>query len=340
MTNKRVNKLIVSALLGISLVLTTGCQKADTTVREVATVTQAAIQEESSSENKDTQEESGTRIVSTVKGDVEVPANPQRVLVDYIVGDVVAMGVKPIALSTLDVSGEPSTFESEIKGLAFKNEIEGLKYIGWGYDPEAVMALEPDLIILSWSDEGYEDLSKIAPTVYIPYGEMTTEERVMLVGDALNKEEKAGQVLSDFNAKVEQSAQALKDAGIYDEYVTVAQYSGGQAWVAGNKHAVGKLLYDSIGLPILDKVQTDIIDVDKYWGEISLEVFPGYIGDYFIHLGDYPKDWETNEIIGSVPAMKEGKTFSLDGSLTWYTDIYSASALVDKITSELITLSK
>lgn len=271
-----------------------------------------------------------TRTVRTVKGEVEVPAYPKRVLVDYLVGDVIAMGVKPIALSTLDTDTE---------GTAFETEVEGIEYIGWGYDPETVMALEPDLIILSWSDEGYEELSKIAPTVYVPYGEMTTQERVMFIGEALNKEEEARQVLNDFQAKVDKSIQSLKDAGVYNKYVTVAQYADGQAYVAGNKHAVGMLLYSMMGFPVLEKVQTDIIDEDKYWGNISLEVLPAYVGDYFIHLGDYPEDWETNEVINSIPTIKDGKTLPLSSQLTWYSDIYSASALVDKITSELIARS-
>ncbi|MDF2511213.1 MAG: hypothetical protein K0S04_1079 [Herbinix sp.] len=330
---KKINKMLLLALLGITLLfITTGCQRSETSeTSETDAVTSTSAPTQAETESRNVQEESGTRIVSTVMGDIEVPANPKRVLVDYIVGDVVAMGVKPIALSTLD---------TDLEGTAFEKEVEGLEYIGWGYDPETVMALEPDLIILSWSDEGYEELSKIAPTIYIPYGEMTTEERVMLVGEALNKAEEARQVLNDFDTKVEQSIQSLKDAGVYDKFVTVAQYSNGQAYVAGNKHAVGRLLYDTMGFPVLEKVQTDIIDADKYWGDISLEVFPEYVGDYFIHLGDYPEDWETNEIINSIPTMKEGKTFTLNTQLTWYSDIYSASALVDKITSQLIALAK
>lgn len=327
---KRINKKLLLALLGITLLfITTGCQRSETSKADAITSTPEPTQAET--ESKDEQEESGTRTVSTVMGDIEVPANPKRVLVDYIVGDVVAMGVIPIALSTLDTN---------IEGTAFEKEVEGLEYIGWGYDPETVMELEPDLIILSWSDEGYEELSKIAPTVYIPYGEMTTEERVMLVGEALNKAEEARQELNDFDAKVERSIQSLKDAGVYDKFVTVAQYSNGQAYVAGNKHAVGMLLYDTMGLPVLEKIQTDIIDADKYWGDISLEVFPEYVGDYFINLGDYSEDWETNEIVNSIPTIKEEKTFILKTELTWYSDIYSASALVDKITSELIALAK
>lgn len=328
---KKINKIFLVSLLGITLLfITTGCQKSKTSETNTVTITPVPTLT-ASTEGQYTQEEKGIRTVSTVKGDVEVPANPKRVLADYIVGDVVALGVKPIALSTL---------EGGLKGTAFEKEVEGLEDIGWGYDPETVMALEPDLIILSWSDEGYEELSKIAPTVYVPYGEMTTEERVLLVGEALNKEEEARQALSDFDAKVEQSIQSLKAAGVYDKFATVAQYTNGQIYVAGNKHAVGKLLYELMGFPVPEKVQTDIIDADEYWGDISLEVFHEYVGDYFIHLGDYQEDWKTNEIINSIPAIKEGRTFALNTQLTWYSDIYSASALVDKITSELIALSK
>ncbi|WP_263560305.1 hypothetical protein [Paenibacillus polymyxa] len=42
--------------------------------------------------------ESGTRTVSTIKGDVKVPANPQRVVVNWYIGDVFTLGIKPAAV--------------------------------------------------------------------------------------------------------------------------------------------------------------------------------------------------------------------------------------------------
>ncbi|WP_256716499.1 hypothetical protein [Paenibacillus odorifer] len=59
--------------------------------------------------NKDAQ----TRTISTIKGDIVVPANPKRVVVLYLQGDLVALGIKPV--------GTSSVFE----GAAFAEELGG-----------------------------------------------------------------------------------------------------------------------------------------------------------------------------------------------------------------------
>jgi len=66
----------------------------------------------SSSKNAE-KEENAVRKVSTVRGDVEVPANPKRVIATYGMGDVLALGVKPVA--TYDAKG--SAYEKEVADL-------------------------------------------------------------------------------------------------------------------------------------------------------------------------------------------------------------------------------
>ncbi|MFD2878728.1 hypothetical protein ACFTAO_26435 [Paenibacillus rhizoplanae] len=115
--------------------------------------------------------EAQTRTISTVKGDVEVPADPQRVVVLYLLGDVLALGIKPIGVS--DVS----------EGAAFENELKDVQKLGTWFEasPEVVLSLEPDLIIVP-SEETYAALHDIAPTVLVPYEKMTTDERVGFIG--------------------------------------------------------------------------------------------------------------------------------------------------------------
>ncbi|WP_438347007.1 hypothetical protein ACP8HI_14885 [Paenibacillus sp. FA6] len=49
---------------------------------------------------------------------------------------------------------------------------------------ESVMMLNPDLILVIGEDY-VEKLSKIAPTVFIPYGDMTQDERITFIGEVL-----------------------------------------------------------------------------------------------------------------------------------------------------------
>ncbi|WAG50944.1 ABC transporter substrate-binding protein [Clostridium tagluense] len=106
---------------------------------------------------------SATRTISTKLGDVKVPANPKRVIVQYLMGDVISLGIKPVGISEV------------YTGAAYHNITAGIKDLGHfgSWDVEAVMLLKPDLII-TINKEQSEKLSKIAPTVYVPYGDIST----------------------------------------------------------------------------------------------------------------------------------------------------------------------
>lgn len=75
---------------------------------------------------------------------------------------------------------------------------------------EKVITLKPDLII-TYDEKAYENLKKIAPTVYIPYGKYQYKDRLMELGKVLNKEQEAKNCLADFATKIAEKKQALSD---------------------------------------------------------------------------------------------------------------------------------
>lgn len=276
--------------------------------------------------------EEGTKTISTVMGDVEVPTNPKRIVVDYLIGDVVSLGVVPVGVSKADYAGPDTAFSSHIAGSASVGE--------WDLEPEAVMGLEPDLIILAFSQSPYEDLSKIAPTVFVPYGEMSTEERISFIGEVLNRTEEAEKTIAAYKEKIQQGKQKLADAGLSSATVTIGQFNDNGSYIAGAKHAVGVAVYNELGLAAPEKIQSDIIDKDEYWGNISMEVLESYCGDYIITLNEVTESVEKNAIWQLIPAVKDSRIMSVDTAISWYTDIMSASALVDMIVDGLIAASK
>lgn len=143
--------------------------------------------------------EAQTRIISTVKGDIAVPTSPQRVVVLYLLGDVLALGIKPIGVS--DVS----------EGAAFEDELKDVQKLGTWFEasPEAILALNPDLIIVP-SEETYEALHQIAPTVLVPYEKMSTEERVSFIGQVVGKEDQAKELFTDFHKKLKTANKSCK----------------------------------------------------------------------------------------------------------------------------------
>ncbi|OMD85485.1 hypothetical protein BSK49_19910 [Paenibacillus odorifer] len=322
----RSKEMILAATMSLMLLLS-ACASG-TPSNNGGTVNSNPAQTQQTTQPEASEAVSQTRTISTVKGDVKVPNNPQRVVVDYLVGDVVALGVTPLGVARAARDGREAVFANQIT--------DSIKI---AMEPEDVMTLEPDLIILAWGDENYEDLSKIAPTIYVPYGDMTTEERIHFIGDVLNKQEEAKAVLSAYAGKIEEAKLALQNAGLSDVTITMGEFSDKSNYIAGAKHAVGELVYNGLKMKAPSKVQTDIIDTDKYWGDISMEVLAAYIGDYLIAIGDteVPTD---NAVWKSLPAVQHNRIISVGTSLSWSTDIMTSSALIDHIVNQLLAMAR
>ncbi|MDC6270162.1 hypothetical protein [Lysinibacillus fusiformis] len=105
--------------------------------------------------NQAAEVQSTTKIVSTVKGDVEIPVDPKRVVTDTYPGFLLTLGIKPVG-----------TQELYMKSPYLKDYNEGITYFEDSL--EAVVDLKPDLIITG-DEKKYEAFSKIAPTVLIPF---------------------------------------------------------------------------------------------------------------------------------------------------------------------------
>ncbi|MCE5172977.1 AraC family transcriptional regulator [Paenibacillus profundus] len=347
MHDSRTSSVAVTLLLCLTLLLsacstgTTG----STSLNGSAQSTQAASNHTSetpvagNADNKQstgTAEQPKTKIVSTVKGDVEVPVNPKRVVVLYLLGDVLAFGVDPVGISDV------------YKGAAFESELAGIQSLGEWFQPspEAVLALNPDLIIVP-SEETYAMLNQIAPTVYLPYEQMSLEERLKKLGEALGKEGGQSQALLDnFYAKVVQSKQKLKEAGILDKTVSIMEGGEGNMGVISSKQygRGSQIIYEYLGMKAPAIIQKEI---DKN-GEkpatllpASMEVLHGFSGDYIFRSAyEGMEDLSDNKIWNSIPAVKEGRLIDISFGLSYYNDIYSLDKQLDYIVNSLLEAAK
>ncbi len=271
-----------------------------------------------------------TRIVSTLKGDVEVPVNPQRVVVLYLMGDLLALGIKPVGISDL-VGGDDAAFATELDGIAS---------VGSGQpSPEAVMALNPDLLIVT-TDEIYQNLHKIAPTIYIPY-DLPVEERMGILGKVFGKEGQAQELLDNFYEKVERSKQKLQEAGILDKTVSIMESNKGtMAVMVGLGYGRGsQIIYQYLEMKAPDIVQREIDNSknDATSMDVSYEVLPQYAGDYvFRSVFEGMADLSDNVIWNNIPAVKEGRLIDMSFGLFFYNDIYSLDKQLDFIMNSLL----
>jgi len=135
--------------------------------------------------------------VTHARGTTEVPDAPQRVVVlePLELDTAVALGVTPVGAAVA----------SNVAGVPAYLGVEGVTPVGTVPEPdlEAIAALTPDLILGTESRHSrlYEQLSAIAPTVFMATQSDPWQQNALLIGDALGKQTQTQDLLSAFTAR-------------------------------------------------------------------------------------------------------------------------------------------
>lgn len=260
--------------------------------------------------NEKTSEKTVT--VTDVRGEVEIPAEPQRIVDLSGNSDILSiLGYKVIGTANSDAydyTKFPSYLEETLKGA----EILGYSMQDT-MDVEAVMNLNPDLIVISTVQEKmYDQLSEIAPTVMIQLEALNWKEDVKAFAKVFNKEDAANKWLADYEAKAKEAGEKIKSE--YGEDTTYLSFlaSGGQFFVFDGA-GFGSVLYEDMGLKKPEGMpeQSDIsLPVVTYEGLASIKA--DYI--FAIATAEDLAQLQSNAIWNSLPAVKEGKVVILDSS--------------------------
>lgn len=279
--------------------------------------------------NEKTSEKTVT--VTDVRGEVEIPAEPQRIVDLSGNSDILSiLGYKVIGTANSDAydyTKFPSYLEETLKGA----EILGYSMQDT-MDVEAVMNLNPDLIVISTVQEKmYDQLSEIAPTVMIQLEALNWKDDVKAFAKVFNKEDAANKWLVDYEAKAKAAGEKIKSE--YGEDTTYLSFlaSGGQFFVFDGA-GFGSVLYEDMGLARPEGMpeQTDIsLPVVTYEGLASIK--SDYI--FAIATAEDLAQLESNAIWNNLPAVKEGKVVILESS-PYFNQGYSSigrELLVDEI---------
>ena len=271
-----------------------------------------------------------TKILSTLNGNVEIPLNPKRVITDCgLVGDIVALGVIPAAVE-----------DYGSKDVAYRDLIAATTILE-KWEPEFIMAEKPDLILTLYEDN-YEQLSKIAPTVYVPSNDLTVEERLSLLAEALGKAPEEGKSLvTAFYEKAAGYKEKLKAAGLYDKTFSVIRVQGeNKIGVRWSNNLGGQILFGALELPQTELALKEIESGVDWGATLSFETVPQYMGDYIL-VTEYDNNYEliaNNPIWQSVPAVQAGNVMLFSEPYMYQNDIYSWSAQKDLVANALLEL--
>lgn len=273
---------------------------------------------------KNSGEDSKVKTVSTVNGDIEIPVNPQRIVAEEYLGSLIALDVIPVGAPGLT-----------IKNYYFKESLEGLEDIGDYGKPsiEKIVALNPDLIITGNAEKTYEQLSKIAPTIVIPYGDLkNAHEELTYFGELFGKEEEAKTWLEEYDRRIA-AAKAKVDAAIPAEATFSIMEDGEKStWVYGDNFGRGgQPVYQALGRKPPSGVAAEILE--KQWAELTAEMVGKYAGDYIVMTSNNRtiEDFQADPIWGSLPAVKKGNLYVWPEERSWYYDPLAVLAQTEEL---------
>lgn len=264
------------------------------------------------SSNDSSEEESSTRVVTDANGEVEIPEDPQRIVDLSGCSDTLALlGFNVVGTCNSDAYDytqlpsylEDTLSDAEILGYSMSDTV----------DIESIIALEPDLIIISSVQESsYDQLSEIAPTIMIELAQMDWKEDFMTVASLMDKEDVATAWLEDYETEAASLGEEIKS--IYGEDATFLSYlaSGDQIYIFDGA-ALGSLMYEDLGLTRPENLpEQENISLPV----VSFEGLAEIDADYMIVVGtdDDMATLEESSVWSSMTAVSSGNYITLPAS--------------------------
>ncbi|MFC4307147.1 ABC transporter substrate-binding protein [Cohnella boryungensis] len=337
MAHKKGISIIMTALLLIAVL--SACSNND--AKPSATASPSSAPEASVAQGGENtaaskgNEGGSTREFQHGKGVSTIPVNPQRIVAIQYTGAMLALGVKPVG-----ADNEWAAYP------LLEQEWAGIEHVGdpWtGLNLEKIIDLNPDLIV-THVEATYDELSKIAPTIWIPWLQYTPPEQISLFGDILGKQAEAKAWLQQFESKVEQTKKTVQSVIGENETVSIVNIRPKNQFIYGNKAMGGYIIYDLLGLKPPEAVQKDVFDPGLGQLEISLEVLPEYAGSDYVFLSvlendggsERAKEITNGAIWKALPAYANHKVFPLDWSTYFTTDPISTLKQLDAIAELLL----
>jgi iron complex transport system substrate-binding protein len=250
-------------------------------------------------------------------GETEIPAKPQRVIVldTGELDNMVSLGIAPIGIA--HSAGSPMAPDYlDTTGAADLGAYDAL-------DLEQIKNLEPDLILgssLRIDDDGLKQrLQEIAPTVLSPRPGVLWKQNFLLNAAAVGEEERAEQLMADYEKRVEQvGADIVAANGGEAPTVSMLRFMAGRIRLYGNASFIGIILKDA-GLP-----RPPAEDIEELAVEISAEEITRAEGDWLL-WGTYgdPASTEQAAVVDGplwdqVPAVASDGLVREVSDETWY----------------------
>lgn len=270
-----------------------------------------------SGEDKDkVKEESYT--VTHAMGETTIKGEPKRIVVltNEGVEALLAMGVTPVG------AVEAYTGDTWYEHTA--EQLKDTKPVGKESEPslEAIAALKPDLIIGNKMrhEKVYEQLSKIAPTVFSETLRGDWQENFKLYSKAINQEDVGQEKLDAYNNRIEDMKASLGDKT--QQEVSMVRFMAGDVRIY-HKDSFSGVILEQLGFA--RPAEQDVADFAEKG--VTKERIPAMDGDilfYFTYeTGDkeatkLEEEWINDPLFQNLEVAKANKVFKVDDTI-WNT---------------------
>ena len=264
----------------------------------------------SSDNGKENTQETST--VQSVKGEVEIPANPQRIVdISGSSEELVLLGHTPVATANVD------SYETTKVPSYIEDKLGDAKVVGHSMmdtmDIEAILAAEPDLIIMAPRQEKiYDQLKEIAPVVMLEDRSNDWEAKLKDVAALFGQEKEAQEWLDAYYKKAEELGKEIKKANGEDTtYLTVLASSG--QFMVFTEGGIGTVLKEDMKLPQPTNMpKQDSITLPT----VTMEGLSEIDADYIIVIATESDkaDLDASTVWPEIRAVKEGNVTILDAS--------------------------
>jgi len=257
------------------------------------------------------------RTITHDKGSTQILTRPERVVaLDNSLVEAVVLLQRPLVggiSSYRDLQGFPPYLGDAVDDTLEVGPLETP-------DLEAIAALEPDVIVSATirHDALFDELSKIAPTVFVKTTGPQWQENVTTLGEVLGAEDEAADALASYQARAKKVGDAI-NAKADNPTVSVVRFLDGPTRLMQKKSFVGSILADA-GL-----ARPASQDVDDFAAEVGEEQIRQADADYVFvtsFSGGQPakERFQRNPLWKQLDAVKAAKVNDVRDEI-WMTSV-------------------
>jgi len=289
---------------------------------------------------------SSTRTISHAMGETEITGTPERIvaLSWSSGGDLITLGIQPVGIANKGLFNELVNLDE----VTLSPDVADVG-LPWEPNLETIAQLEPDLIIGAMHDHEliYDDLNDIAPTLLfhvfvqspdqgIPTELELMEQNFMTIADVVGRHDQGVAVLEGMNAKFDEAAGKLADAGLEDSKFVMAYVRNDASTMWIWIDAMWTQVLERMGL---ENAYKAAYDEEYEFGGVALGLEGLSIVDdpevHFIfreHPTDtgIPDSWQDNPVWNGLEFVKAGQAYPHE-AMQVYAGPLAAERLADRV---------